>query len=123
MTLDAVVNMEVDDAAMVDRVSGRYTCAGCGEGYHDTDKKPAVAGLRQMRLDRVQAPQGRQRRDGRLAAGGLSRRHRAADRLLQGDRQAEECRRHGADRRGDGLDQRRARRVSDGTDRPVKRAY
>jgi adenylate kinase len=44
MTLDAVVNMEVDDAAMVDRVSGRYTCAGCGEGYHDTDKKPAVAG-------------------------------------------------------------------------------
>ena len=45
MTLDAVVNMEVDDHAMVDRVAGRYTCASCGEGYHDTSKKPAVAGV------------------------------------------------------------------------------
>ena len=44
MALDAVVNMEVDDAAMVDRISGRYTCGNCGEGYHDADKKPAVAG-------------------------------------------------------------------------------
>ena len=45
MTLDAVVEMEVDDAAMVDRISGRYTCAGCGEGYHDRDKKPATEGV------------------------------------------------------------------------------
>jgi adenylate kinase len=45
MALDAVVNMAVDDAAMVDRVAGRYTCASCGEGYHDTSKKPALAGL------------------------------------------------------------------------------
>jgi adenylate kinase len=45
MKLDAVIDMEVDDAAMVDRVSGRYTCAGCGEGYHDRDKKPAVDGV------------------------------------------------------------------------------
>lgn len=44
MALDAVISMEVDDAAMVDRVSGRYTCAGCGEGYHDAAKVPAVAG-------------------------------------------------------------------------------
>ena len=44
MTLNAVVNMEVNDAAMVDRISGRYTCGNCGEGYHDTDKKPAVDG-------------------------------------------------------------------------------
>ena len=44
MVLDAVVNMEVDDAAMVDRISGRYTCGNCGEGYHDRDKKPAVEG-------------------------------------------------------------------------------
>ena len=45
MKLDVVIDMQVDDAAMVDRISGRYTCAGCGEGYHDTEKKPAVAGV------------------------------------------------------------------------------
>ncbi|MBE2274994.1 MAG: adenylate kinase [Rhodobacteraceae bacterium] len=39
----AVVSLDVDDEAMVDRVSGRYTCAGCGEGYHDRFKLPAVA--------------------------------------------------------------------------------
>lgn len=41
MKLDSVVSLEVDDAAMVERISGRYTCAGCGEGYHDKFKKPA----------------------------------------------------------------------------------
>jgi adenylate kinase len=45
MTLDAVIDMQVDDAAMVGRISGRYTCANCGEGYHDADKVPAVAGV------------------------------------------------------------------------------
>ena len=29
---------------MVERVSGRFTCGGCGEGYHDTFKAPKVAG-------------------------------------------------------------------------------
>jgi adenylate kinase len=45
MTLDAVIDMQVDDAAMVGRISGRYTCANCGEGYHDADKVPAKAGV------------------------------------------------------------------------------
>jgi adenylate kinase len=42
--IDAAFSLDVDDAAMVDRISGRFTCGGCGEGYHDTYKAPKVAG-------------------------------------------------------------------------------
>jgi len=45
LTLDAVVSMEVDDDLLVDRISGRFTCAACGEGYHDTHKRPAREGV------------------------------------------------------------------------------
>ncbi|HSF94936.1 MAG TPA: adenylate kinase [Thermohalobaculum sp.] len=45
LTLDAVVSMDVDDDLLVDRVSGRFTCGKCGEGYHDTHKRPARDGV------------------------------------------------------------------------------
>lgn len=44
MKLKAVVEMKVDDAALVTRVSGRFTCAKCGEGYHDSFKPLKKAG-------------------------------------------------------------------------------
>lgn len=44
LKISAAVSMDVDDAAMVIRVSGRYTCGSCGEGYHDSFKQPAIAG-------------------------------------------------------------------------------
>lgn len=45
MQVTSVISLEVDDQAMIARVAGRYTCAGCGEGYHDEFKHPATAGV------------------------------------------------------------------------------
>ena len=45
LSLDYVIQIEVDEEAIIKRLSGRYSCAQCGAGYHDEFEKPAKEGV------------------------------------------------------------------------------
>jgi adenylate kinase len=45
LKLHHVIEMKVDEEALVERVTGRYSCAKCGAGYHDRFQKPKVDGV------------------------------------------------------------------------------
>jgi len=45
LKIDHVIELAVDDEGMVTRITGRYTCAECGAGYHDEFQKPTEDGV------------------------------------------------------------------------------
>ena len=45
LKLDHVILMEVDEGALVDRLSGRFTCARCGASYHERYNRPHIDGV------------------------------------------------------------------------------
>ena len=96
LKLDHVIEMTVDEAALVDRISGRFTCARCGASYHRRYNRPKIDGV----CDFCGSTQFVDRADDRpetvrARLGGLSRPDRADPALLPRQGAAAGGRRHG----------------------------
>lgn len=45
LELDLVIELVIDEDALVERITGRLSCGKCGEGYHDRHKRPSRYGF------------------------------------------------------------------------------